>query len=181
MVAIYFVDGTRTSTSNARWMMTQHLRRKLGPREHVDHKNENPRDDRIKNFQLLTPEANLAKHMRLYPTKGIERGWRHGTIYAWMVKHCKCPTCTTAERVWKTAYNTKRKLARAARGTRTRSPNVPVTHGRRAMYIRGCRCDLCRVAQRDYMRDYTRKRAIIKRAASTTVYNERVNDHKNEG
>lgn len=48
-----------------RWIMEQHLGRKLNPDEHVHHINEDPKDNRLENLQLLTAE----EHGRLHKQK----------------------------------------------------------------------------------------------------------------
>lgn len=58
-------NGRKTSMPFARWMMTQHLGRKLSKSEHVDHIDEDPLNDDIGNLQLLTPRENARKHARL--------------------------------------------------------------------------------------------------------------------
>lgn len=115
-----FEDGSKTSMSNARWVMTQHLGRRLGKDEHVDHINENPLDDRIENLQLLSRGDNNRKSTRLNPDrfdhlKG-ERGWTHGTIYGWMRKKCKCDVCLEAKRAWSNERNEKRRKPKSDGG-----------------------------------------------------------------
>jgi hypothetical protein len=45
--------------------MEQHLGRKLLPDEHVDHINNDKTDDRIENYQILSPADNLRKSLFL--------------------------------------------------------------------------------------------------------------------
>lgn len=54
-------DGSRTSVSYARYLMSCELKRYLNKNEHVDHKDDNRMNDHIKNFQLLTPKENNEK------------------------------------------------------------------------------------------------------------------------
>ena len=51
----------RTTMSYARYLMSAKLRRLLLPTEHVDHKNDDKLDDRLDNYQILTPAQNTAK------------------------------------------------------------------------------------------------------------------------
>lgn len=66
----------RGNMTYARFLMQEHLGRPLAEDEHVDHRNEDHRDDRIENLQILTPAANTRK------TKG-EITWAEFT----------CPQC----------------------------------------------------------------------------------------
>jgi len=111
-VAIKFMDGRSTTMSYARWLMTQHLGRRLRLDEHVDHINEDALDDRIDNYQILTPSQNARKATlgRPSPFKGAEKGFRHGTMYGWMKKRCQCETCSMAKRSWHDARNERRRL-----------------------------------------------------------------------
>ena len=55
-------DGIKKRTqSYPRYLMEQHLGRTLEEWEHVDHINNDPTDDRIENFQLLTQVQNNKK------------------------------------------------------------------------------------------------------------------------
>lgn len=145
-VMFRLADGRRTSMSYARWQMTQHLGRKLSPNEHVDHVNEDALDDRIENYQILTPSENAAKHNRGKPSplKGVTKGYRHGTIYAWMKKGCDCQVCKEAKRSWNRLRNESR------RSSNSLVP-APVAHGTDAGYYTERRrglptCDECRAA-----------------------------------
>lgn len=66
----------RTTLSYARYLMSVRLRRRLLPTEHVDHINDDKLDDRLDNYQLLTPAENNAKSAK-------------GRTYLEKV----CPTC----------------------------------------------------------------------------------------
>jgi hypothetical protein len=71
----------RTSTSYARYMMAVNLKRFLTSDEHVDHINEDKADDRIENYQILTPEQNKDK-------------WRRSTNGRKIVD-LRCPVCSS--------------------------------------------------------------------------------------
>ena len=73
---IHFGDGTRRTQSYPRYLMEQHLGRKLEDWEHVDHINDDPTDDRIENLQILTVTENNRKSSK-------------GELYATFV----CPVC----------------------------------------------------------------------------------------
>jgi hypothetical protein len=60
-VIIIHSDGTRQTQSYPRYIMEQHLGRRLESHETVDHINENYADDRIENLQILSREANARK------------------------------------------------------------------------------------------------------------------------
>jgi len=61
MHVIHYDGITRRTQSYPRYLMEQHLGRKLEDWEHVDHINNDPTDNRIENFQLLTPAENNRK------------------------------------------------------------------------------------------------------------------------
>jgi len=107
---IHYDGKTRKTQSYPRFLMERHLGRPLLPEEHVDHINGDYTDDRLENLQLLSQAENNRKSSlgKPSPLKGIEKGWTHGTIYAWMKKKCKCEECLVAKRVW----NDKRNAAR---------------------------------------------------------------------
>jgi len=110
-VVIHLANGRRTSMSYARWQMTQHLGRTLAPDEHVDHVNDDPMDDRIDNYQLLTPAENNRKTNlgKASPFRGIDKGFAHGTMYAWQKRRCCCDICSRAKREWNDKRNASRR------------------------------------------------------------------------
>lgn len=59
--------GVRYTQSYPRYLMEQHLGRKLEEWETVDHINGDSSDDRIENFQLLTRSENVRKSARPTP------------------------------------------------------------------------------------------------------------------
>jgi hypothetical protein len=60
-VSLVGYSGERSSVSYARYLMSRHLGRYLGKNEHVDHINGDKGDDRIENYQILTPSENTRK------------------------------------------------------------------------------------------------------------------------
>lgn len=61
VVSLIKENGSRTSTSYARYLMSCHLGRYLDEDEHVDHINGDPLDDRIENLQILSVQENNSK------------------------------------------------------------------------------------------------------------------------
>lgn len=60
-VRLLLEGGVWKDTSYARYLMEQHLGRELLPTEAVDHIDNNPMNDRIENYQILTPAENVKK------------------------------------------------------------------------------------------------------------------------
>jgi HNH endonuclease len=58
---IHYDGITRHTQSYPRYLMEQHLGRRLEKWEHVDHKNDDYTDDRIENLQILTQLENNKK------------------------------------------------------------------------------------------------------------------------
>ena len=52
-----------------RWMMEQHLGRKLLPTEHVHHLNGDPLDNRIENLRVMDQNAHIRLHNQIHPDK----------------------------------------------------------------------------------------------------------------
>lgn len=50
-----------------RWIMEQHLGRKLLPTEQVHHINENPLDNRLENLVVMDGKAHQKMHKQIYP------------------------------------------------------------------------------------------------------------------
>lgn len=78
-------------------------------------------------------------------TAAENSGFTHGTVYAWMKRHCDCPECATAKRQWQDRKNERRRKdpsEPAGRGPY----KTPAEHGEIRRYYRGCRCDKCRAA-----------------------------------
>jgi hypothetical protein len=54
-------DGKKTTISYPKWLMEQHLGRKLLPNETVDHINRDKTDDRIENFRIITRSKHTSE------------------------------------------------------------------------------------------------------------------------
>jgi hypothetical protein len=52
-----------------RWLMEQHLGRKLSEAEQVHHLNGNPLDNRLENLVIMTTNSHLRLHKQIYPDK----------------------------------------------------------------------------------------------------------------
>lgn len=50
-----------------RWIMEQHIGRKLDKFEYVHHINGNPLDNRIENLSIVTPKKHQSIHLQKYP------------------------------------------------------------------------------------------------------------------
>src|SRR3990172_3762336 len=50
-----------------RWLMEQHLGRKLLPTEQIHHLNGNPLDNRLENLQILDCKTHMCLHKQRYP------------------------------------------------------------------------------------------------------------------
>lgn len=79
----------RWSTSLARYMMSVHLGRLLSKEEQVDHINNDPTDDRIENFQLLSQLENIKKSPQ-------PRTADHGSLTSYSHHKCRCDLCRAA-------------------------------------------------------------------------------------
>jgi hypothetical protein len=60
-MTVLYSDGSRGTTLYSRYLMQEKLGRRLKKTETVGHKNEDPSDDRIDNFQLLSQPENASK------------------------------------------------------------------------------------------------------------------------
>lgn len=66
MVALVRLDrASRTSMSYARYLMCVEEKRLLGPKEQVDHKDDDKLNDDIDNLQILSPEENRKKSAKI--------------------------------------------------------------------------------------------------------------------
>lgn len=70
IVILVHDDGTRTTMSNARWVLSQHLGRALGPDEEADHIDGDTLNDDISNLQVLSPLENVRKSAK--PVEMVE-------------------------------------------------------------------------------------------------------------
>jgi hypothetical protein len=125
-ITINFVDKKQTTVTLARWVMIQKLKRKLGRNEHVDHINEDSLDDREDNYQILSASEHQRKHIagRPSPLKGIEKDWKHGSIYGWMKKKCVCSICTASRVEWHDRRNASRRTGSGYRKKEKRFKNL---------------------------------------------------------
>lgn len=62
-------DGSKTSTSYARYLMATHLQRYLKEEEHVDHIDNNKLNDDVVNLQILSLSDNNNKRNIFYDIK----------------------------------------------------------------------------------------------------------------
>ena len=143
-------DGSKSTTSYARWWWLQN-RGPIPPGWEVHHKDGDQSNDDPDNYVLLSGKHHrrITSKGRTLPTKGIERGWTHGTQYGWMKKKCNCVECEQAKRIWHEERNSKRRGTSPSKGSYGRE----TSHGDRLHYKRGCRCDLCKRANTEYNRE----------------------------
>ena len=62
IVANIWVGGRRTQIKKHRWLMEQHLGRRLSPSEIVHHRDGNPLNNAIENLELMNQSDHMAKH-----------------------------------------------------------------------------------------------------------------------
>ena len=92
-------NGSKTSTSYARYLMACKLGRYLNKNEVVDHIDDNKLNDCLSNYQILTPKENTAKgKSRTYKTLTCPVCNKAFTKEARQVNHKiasgKIPTCS---------------------------------------------------------------------------------------
>jgi hypothetical protein len=80
-------NNTKTTQSYPRYLLEQHLNRKLSPDEIVDHINNDFTDNRIENLQILTLKENSIKEM-LRPERARK-------LYTFI-----CPNCNKETTKW---------------------------------------------------------------------------------
>lgn len=61
IISLVNKNGTRTSISYARYLMSCFLKKYLNKDEHVDHKDDEKMNDVISNLQILSPKQNNIK------------------------------------------------------------------------------------------------------------------------
>lgn len=105
----------------------------------IHHRNENKRDNRFENLELLRHGEHIGLH-------SAERGEK-ATL--------RCPTCSESFTVNASVFRTRMKQSRSgrlycSRGCQPRGgggrPKKPRPHGSYRRYRDGCRCDECRAA-----------------------------------
>ena len=62
-----FISSDGKSRRLHRVLMERHLGRKLLPHEHVHHKNENKRDNRVENLEVMDIRDHIRLHHQKYP------------------------------------------------------------------------------------------------------------------
>lgn len=103
--------------------------------------------DELQKCQLLCSDCHRLK------TANENRGFTHGTLYAWMKKKCECQTCSEVKRKWHDERNTKRRAGKPRQ-------SGPVPCGTYRAYKRGCKCGLCRKANADYNRELKKSKPV---------------------
>lgn len=110
-MVVKYTDGSKSTTLYSRYLMEQELDRHLDIDETVDHINGDVTDDRLENLRVI-PRAEHVRQDNLgkpSPLKGIEKGWTHGTQYAWQKKGCRCDICKPVWREWNDKRNARRR------------------------------------------------------------------------
>ena len=115
--------------------------------EQIHHKDENKRNNKPDNLELLSLETHRKHHSDI---KSIEASKKHGIFRSYRTRGCRCPICVSWWEANKSKYNKERREKRAY--SRARTGQI---HGTRNSYIYyRCRCLLCREAQAKYMRTF---------------------------
>lgn len=104
------------------------------------------------NMQLLCNGCHIEK------TAKENKGFEHGTIYAWMKKKCECEVCSDAKRKWHDDRNERRRQPDGPRGPY----GLPAEHGTQKRYKRGCKCPDCRAANSKKCKEAREEKKAIK-------------------
>ena len=152
-MTVWYDDGSKGTTLYSRYMMKNHLG-EIPEGQTVDHINENPSDDRIDNFQLLSKSDNASKSGKLR---------KHITWYEFICPQCGSPATKNMRDVrhgWKQGkggpYCSKSCAGKAS--TVEQYGCKETVCGTNAMYARGCRCEKCKEAHRVMSREWKRKK-----------------------
>ena len=145
------VDGKSRYYLEHRWLMEQHIGRRLGTDEVVHHLNENKLDNRIENLEILSREEHTRMHAKtaeLYKCvcplcdKEFER---EGRDVRGNIKKGKAGPFCSRECAGK--YGQSKQTT--TRGGTTSDPTT-WKHGSANTYsYRGCRCELCKTANNE--------------------------------
>lgn len=65
-VQIFYKDGTKKTTTYARYLIEQSIGRSLNENEEVDHKDDDKTNDSLENLQILSHKENVDKMNRKY-------------------------------------------------------------------------------------------------------------------
>ena len=104
VVTLVGKDGSKSSTSYARYLMACHLGRYLKNDEHVDHIDNDKLNDVVDNLQILSSQENNRKRLEHYDIKKnyktltcpiCEKEFtREVRKVNFKLKQCKSPTCS---------------------------------------------------------------------------------------
>jgi len=126
-----------------RFVMAKHLDRPLSRNEHVHHINENRKDNRISNLELMSPEEHNRRH-------------RPCEMLHLICKNCGEPFDRSKRRT--RHENTFCSRSCAISYSVPRRKKKPIKHGTVTGYGRGCRCRECKAEHAASLRAYRRRK-----------------------